>query len=215
MSNTDLLIAPCTYEAAKYAVEKWHYSGSMPVSKTVKYGAWENGIFIGAIIYSRGATFNIGSPYGLEQTQVCELTRMALNTHISPTSKILSATIRMFKKQQPGIRLIVSYADKDQGHIGTIYQATNWVYTGFWDGDSMPYMKIHGKTVHPRQVYSIYKTRSIEYVRGNIDPNAEFVRGIGKEKYLYPLDKQMRKQIAPLAKPYPKHDTILEINSAK
>lgn len=28
----------------------------------------------------------------------------------------------------------------------------------------------------------------------------------GKHKYLYPLDKAMRKQIAPLAQPYPKKD---------
>lgn len=28
----------------------------------------------------------------------------------------------------PGLRLVVSYADAGQGHVGTIYQATGWLY---------------------------------------------------------------------------------------
>lgn len=37
-----------------------------------------------------------------------------------------------------------------------------------------------------------------------MDPNAEAVMVPGKYRYLMPLDAEMRKQIAPLAKPYPK-----------
>ena len=34
--------------------------------------------------------------------------------------------------------------------------------------------------------------------------NAKRVMDMGKHKYLMPLDRKMRKQIAPLARPYPK-----------
>lgn len=29
-----------------------------------------------------------------------------------------------------GKEIVVSYAEIDQGHVGTVYQASNWLYTG-------------------------------------------------------------------------------------
>ena len=46
----------CTYKAAKYAVEHWHYSRRMPDPKCAKIGVWEDGHFIGAVIFSRGVS---------------------------------------------------------------------------------------------------------------------------------------------------------------
>jgi hypothetical protein len=40
--KVDLKVDFCSYEAAKYAVEHWHYSKTMPAGKTVKIGAWED-----------------------------------------------------------------------------------------------------------------------------------------------------------------------------
>jgi len=39
--------------------------------------------------------------------------------------------------------------------------------------------------------------------------NVEIVSDMGKHKYLMPLDRKMRKLIAPLAKPYPKKQELL------
>jgi len=44
----------CSHEAAKYAVEKWHYSRTMPVGKMVKIGVWEDSKFIGAVVFAQG-----------------------------------------------------------------------------------------------------------------------------------------------------------------
>ena len=38
--------------------------------------------------------------------------------------------LKQLKKDAPMVRLVVSYADCDQEHLGTIYQATNWIYEG-------------------------------------------------------------------------------------
>ena len=107
----ELLVAPCSYQAAKYAVEKWHYSGVMPAGKTVKWGVWEDKEFIGAVIFSFGANNHIGSPYGLTQIEVCELVRIALREHETPVSRIAGKAIDCQRKQSPGLRLLVSYAD--------------------------------------------------------------------------------------------------------
>lgn len=192
----DLRVDWCSYEAAKYAVEKWHYSRVMPAGKTVKIGAWEGGVYIGAVVFSWGANNHIGSPYGLNQTEVCELVRVALSDHKSPVSQIVTAALRLLQGQSPGLRLIVSYADPEQGHNGAIYQAMNWLYVG----SSCPQretLRTDGSVMHKRTAHSLYGT-----IKG-----LEASRVLWKHKYLYPLDRAMRKQIAPLAQPYPQRET--------
>lgn len=194
----------CTYDAAKYACKHWHYSGTVPAGKLVKVGVWESGKFVGAILFARGASDAIGKPYDLQQTEVCELVRVALRKHQAPVSRILAVALRMLAKSQPGLRLVVSYADPAENHHGGIYQATNWLYVG----DTKPDFAVidsHGKRWHSRMVStSGYKT-SFGVRKRTIKPS-EGTRVVlpGKHKYLYPLDESMRQQIAPLAKPYPK-----------
>jgi hypothetical protein len=197
----DLVVAPCSHEAAKYAVMKWHYSKAMPAGKLVKFGAWENGKFIGAVIFGRGATYDIGTPYGLKQTECIELVRVALSAHNSPVSQIVTKTIKAMQAEQPGLRLIVSYADSEQGHFGGIYQAMNWIYAGTGKGDFL--VLLNGKWVHRRNAHCALGTS-----KGL--PRKAYS---GRYKYLYPLDKAMRRQIEPLAKPYPKRADVGEIES--
>ena len=85
MQNTklDLKLDWASFEAAKYACEKWHYSKCMPTGKTVKIGVWEDGKYIGVVIYSYGANNNAAKSFNLEQSQCCELTRVALTKHQS------------------------------------------------------------------------------------------------------------------------------------
>lgn len=193
----------CSHKAAKYAVEHWHYSKTMPVGKTLKIGVWENEKFIGVIIYSRGSAPNIGKPFGLGQDECCELTRIALNTHETPVSKMMAVSFKFLKNNSPGLRLIISYADPQQGHHGGIYQATNWIYMG---ASKMNNIRLHGKIYHPKSLYGRYGTQAVPWLKKHVDPKAEWVTVPAKHKYLMPLDKKMRKQIQPLHKPYPKRD---------
>ena len=129
----------CSHKAAKYAVEHWHYSQCMPVGKLVKIGVWENNIFIGVVLFSRGANKNMLKPYGLRQIDGCELTRVALKEHISHVSRIISIALRLLKLKCKTMQLVVSYADTTQGHIGGIYQAGNWIYDFFSKTDQIRY----------------------------------------------------------------------------
>lgn len=197
----------CSHEAAKYAVEHWHYSKTMPVSKAVFIGVWENEKYIGCVIYSWGANPNMAKAYSLQMTECAELVRVALTNHIAPVSKIVSLSIKMIRKQSPGLRLLVSYADKRMGHIGAIYQAMNWIYTG----ETSPKKDLMlGDRLLQRRSYT-----GKNFGGGRLRPpqGAEWVDSPPKHRYLYPLDDAMRKQIEPLRKPYPKRGSG-EIDSA-
>jgi hypothetical protein len=190
-----------THEAAKYACVNWHYSGCLPVGKLVKVGAWENGKFIGVVLFGRGATPNLGSPYQLAQDECVELVRIALTKHISPVSQIAALAIKWLKKSNPKLRLIVSFADQSQGHHGGIYQAGNWIYNG--QGSPAKFYMINGRLTHPRSIGAKGLVQNISGAQ-KIDANATVVLVAGKHRYLMPLDAEMKKRILPLSKPYPK-----------
>lgn len=189
----------CSHKAAKYAVEHWHYSQRLPKSKLVKIGAWEHGQFIGVIIYSYGATPDLVKPYGLRMTQGCELTRVAFRGHEAPVSRMLAISLKMLKRANPGLRIVVSFADPGEDHHGGIYQATNWIYTGQSQGCYF-YRDRKGKLWHPRNV-SENLSLSGKMIRPS-ECTKEWKEG--KHRYLYPLDNDMRERIKPLAQPYPK-----------
>jgi hypothetical protein len=201
LSKVDLRIDWATHEAAKYACENWHYSGCVPKSKLSKVGAWENGKFVGVVIFGCGATPNLGKPYALEQNQCIELVRIALTKHQTPVSRIVRIANDWMHKANPGLRLIVSFADTSQGHHGGIYQAGNWIYTG--RGASARFYMIQGKLTHPRTLGLAGLIQNLEGAKKR-DPRATSVDVPGKHRYLMPLDAEMREKVLPLAKPYPK-----------
>lgn len=206
----DLLVAPCSYVAAKFAVMPWHYSRAMPAGKLVKLGVWEDGEFIGAVIFGRGACNELLTPYRISVTEGCELVRIALSNHSSFVTEIVSGAIKCLKSTSPGLRIIVSFADPRQGHTGSIYQAGNWIYFGWSQvGGTLEY-NVNGRWIHHRTMGSRY---------GAAGKKAADILGIEirkpqrKHGYLFPLDRAMRRQIEPLSQPYPKRADVGEMES--
>jgi len=209
----------CSRKAVVHACTNWHYSKTVPSGKLIPFGVWEDKSFRGVVIFSRGAGPQIGCPYDLKQTQVVELTRVAMQGHTTAVSRIVAIALRILRKTNPGLRLVVSYADSAQGHIGAIYQAGNWVYVG---PSVAQHFILNGRVTHSKSVKSKYekirrrllplwkagdkKARLILWLRKHVDPNAEIVKTPPKYKYLMPLDEAMRAQIEPLRKPHPKRD---------
>ena len=199
MSKPDLVVDWCSYKAAKYAVENWHYSGVMPVGKLVKVGIWEGGVFVGCVLFGRGANNHIGSPYDLPQTTVCELVRIAMDRHKSPVSQVTKRAIAMLRSASKKMRLIVSYADPRQHHLGIVYQAMNWLYVGTTKAQRFT-LGLGGKIIHKKSIHSM-RRRVSEFPKSPL---------MWKHKYLFPLDRAMRRQIEPLAKPYPKRADVVQ-----
>lgn len=206
MDKSALCIDWCTHQAAKFAVENWHYSKRMPMPPYVRVGAWEHGKFIGCAIFARGANMNIGKPYGLAATEVAELVRVALTKHDAPVSRVMAIAVRFLRRHSPGLRLLVSYADPSEGHHGGIYQACGWTYNGTSE-DSEQFLHM-GRWKHSREVRADSFGKS-----GGGSAKVEGWQSLprrkvpGKHRYLMPLDDAMRAQIAKLARPYPKRAT--------
>lgn len=203
-AKTLLKIDWATHKAAKYACLHWHYSKSMPVPPLFKLGAWESDKFIGAVIFSRGASSKLMKPYGLEIDQGCELTRVALTAHVNPVTRIISVCIRFLKKHNPGLKLIVSFADPYHDHHGGIYQGGNWIYTG-QSNASIQYIDKTGRKFHPRQV----SVKGYNIQQGDIRKTVKKkdctkIKMPGKHRYLMPLCDEIRPKIEKLRQPFPK-----------
>lgn len=190
MGKADLRVDWATHEAAKYACENWHYSGCLPSGKLVKIGVWEHRKFIGVVLFGRGASPFLGKKFQLSPDQCVELVRISLKQHSCPVSRIVKLALKMLKKTNPNLRLVVSFADPDKGHHGGVYQAGNWIFSG--DSGKTTELFLRGRWVHMRGGW---------YQKNENTPQRTMP---GKHRYLMPLDLDMRKQIEPLSKPYPK-----------
>jgi hypothetical protein len=178
----------------------------MPSGKMVKIGAWELGKYIGAVVFSRGTNQHIAKPFGLSQQSVVELTRVALSGHVTQVSRIVAIAIKTLCRNNPGLKLIVSFADTRMGHAGTIYQAGGWVYTGTGTDDKrcQAYRK-DGIVYQWRSVCADLGKKSIKRtISGAVSDGYEPLGFYPKHRYLMPLDAEMRARVLPLSKPYPK-----------
>lgn len=193
-------VAPCSVADARRAVLAWHYSRRMPVGRLVCHGVWEAERYVGAIIYGRGASPTLGQKYGLTSLQCCELVRIALaGGRSTPTSSILARSLRLLARDNPGLCLVVSFADPAQGHIGTLYQAANWYFDGATD--CSPHYFYRGRWCHVREVCSGAFGKGGAVVGLDALPQRTVP---GKLRYTYPLNRRMRALLKERAQPYPR-----------
>lgn len=171
----------------------------MPLPPLQCFGVWEDDAFIGAVLYGRGANMQIGKRYGLALTEACELVRVALREHRAAVSQIVAITLRMLRKHNPDLRLVVSFADPEQGHSGRIYQAGNWLYLG----ETAPTVQFfhEGRWKHTREVLggAFGGERKVADASGLVKRTRR-----PKHRYAYPFDRAMRAELLKLAEPYPK-----------
>jgi hypothetical protein len=186
-----LKLAWCSREAAAFAVTHWHYSHKMPVGKSNYIGVWEDGVFIGAVIFGRGNNYHMGEAFNLKQTEIIELTRIALTSHQAHVTRIMKIALLMIKQHNPTLRACLSYADQTQGHEGLIYHAGGWTYFGitqpithYTDGTR----KIHSRIVTPsgyaRQFGRMTKVHSSKILTKQEEP--------GKHKFIWFFNRKER-----------------------
>jgi len=187
-----------SFKAIKYACLNFHYSKVVP-AQYIGYSVFNNNNeWCGVILFGGGASANMGKPYKLNYGQYLELTRMALNGKQESTSKAMSIAMKLIKKDNPTVKLLISYSDKGQNHFGTIYQATNWVFVGENESSGKDYF-YQGKWRHDRTLN--------EYSKSFLS-KLETRKRSGKRKYIYPLDKKLIDLCNLLKKPYPKKITL-------
>lgn len=189
-------ITKAAAKAVNYACKHFHYSKSVPA---VQYGYNvynANDEWCGVILYGGGANNNLAKSFDMNAGEVLELVRVALNGKQEQTSKAVALSLKMLHKENPLCKIVVSYSDHRQKHIGTIYQATNWIYLGIVETSDTQYF-YNGKWTHERSINSRPN-------RAELKAKLPKRENSNKFKYVYCFDKEQKQKYQKLAMPYPK-----------
>jgi hypothetical protein len=113
-------------EAEPWLLIRHYAKRRCPISYA--FGAYRSGELIGVVTYGTPASSPLREGLaGKEWSEsVLELNRLCCVNEKNIASRLVGKSLRMLPKPS----LVVSYADTAQGHIGYIYQATNFIYTG-------------------------------------------------------------------------------------
>jgi hypothetical protein len=126
-SYDSLVVRSIPAKDAKPFILVRHYAKRMcPISYA--FGAYRGQDLIGVVTYGTPASAPLrGGVCGAEWAdKVIELNRLCCENSKNVASCLVGRSLRMLPKPS----VVVSYADTEQGHVGYIYQATNFLYTG-------------------------------------------------------------------------------------
>lgn len=131
-------VAPIPEATAKAFVTGHHYSGTYPAARR-RYGLYEGGALVGVAVYSQPVNDRALRPFTRESA--VEFGRLVLLDRVLANAETWFIARCHALLRVDGFGAVVSFSDPvartDRGgavvfpgHIGTIYQASNAVYTG-------------------------------------------------------------------------------------
>jgi hypothetical protein len=193
-------------ETYPWLLEK-HYAKRIP-QIMFAFGLYEEDKLMGVVTYGIPASPSLcmgicGKEYS---DKVLELNRVCLqNNDKNQASFLVSNSIKLLPKPS----IVVSYADTGQGHVGYVYQATNFIYTGLsanrvdWTVKGLEHK--HSKTLSDGM--------TLESIKEKYGDNFYYTERSRKHRYIYfHGDKRQKKLMNQLLKyktePYPKGDSL-------
>ena len=223
---------------AKTLIEKHHYTHKWTLC-TVAYGVYykhypETSFFggydsklIGVLVYGNAVGRNASTSISplLTNNNVLELTRLWIEDGYGKNieSYCIAESIRLLNHDYPNIKCILSYADSEAGHCGTIYQATGFIYQGdnYVDIALMPNYSVslsgppHCDWIHSRSVYARWKTHSVDKLKERIGRTFWRKRESGKHRYIKFIsnkieNKKLVKSLKHKVLPYLKNTSFVE-----
>ena len=127
-SDPSYQVVPISRQETVPFIMDIHYAHRMPpISHS--FGLTRNDELLGIVTYGKPASRTLCSGVcGPEWTdKVIELNRLCLlNNEQNEASRLVGGSLKLLPKPT----IVVSYADTGQDHLGVIYQATNFLYTG-------------------------------------------------------------------------------------
>lgn len=193
-------------KTAEKIILEYEWLGDMAI--TNKYYGIFFGNYCGGVICinTNGNAAHCGKFYGIESSQVSYFARgaCAFWTPTGSASKLLAFALKMEKER--GALVAVAYADNDAGEYGTVYQASNWIFTGYTQPEPQ-YVK-NNKIIDSRQWKGNY-AKDKTYKNRLLSDGWKLQYGNKKGRYVYILasGKQYDKiynKIKKLIAPYPK-----------
>lgn len=124
----DYSILPIDRKIAQTLVVEKHYlHRKAPCSFAL--GLFFSAALVGVALYGTPSNRNLraGICGPAEQFNVIELTRLWISDSVPKNGEsfLIRHSLKFVDKE-----IVVSYADPSAGHIGTVYQAAGWIYTG-------------------------------------------------------------------------------------
>jgi hypothetical protein len=171
------------------------------------FGLVENSTdkIVGVVIYGTpsSSTLRSGICGTEEKNNVIELTRLWIEdgTPRNSESFLIGNTLSKVDKE-----IVVSYAEIEQGHLGIVYQATNWIYTGL--SAKRTNWTIKGVNKHCQTIADKYSASELREIYGEDFKSVERPR---KHRYVFfnTKSKKRRKELMDKLKyktlPYPKN----------
>lgn len=217
MDIKDIYIKEIDSKLANRLICENHYSATVP--KGVKFHL---GIFIDETLYGV-AQFGFGiMPQktcqwvkGTTKDEYLELNRLWISDKLGKNaeSNSISKCIKYVKEKKPELKWIISFADGMMGKVGTIYQATNFIYTGFRK-DGGIWMTKEGQRIHSISLWHKHKTINRGELEKIYGKPLYKVFG-GQHRYFYFYDKALIKELQVDILPYPKGDKLKDYLNIK
>jgi len=151
----------------------------------------EDDNMVGAMFYGRMAMHNQWKKFAEVATDVIELRRLVCidDTPKNTESYFIGATLRMMRKEWNPNGVVVSYADKEYGHSGIIYKASNFKQTAITAGAKV--IIFEGKRYHDKAIRTKYKGELKPFAKrlklALEEGRATYKHTAGKITYIYKL----------------------------
>ena len=202
-----LRVLPVPFRVAKALLVREHSLHSMPGGTRLSFGILLGNRTAGAITFGVGPMEAHSLIAGAGLDDIVTLTRFWLSDDLPPNSetRVLAVTLRALRRHTK-LKAVLSYADPSRGHVGTIYQAGGWLYTGLSQATPL-YDLGDGRPRHGRTLGHALGTHSIAHLRSRGVP-VRLVPQAAKHRYVYLLDQTSRVRLTVPVLPYPKKDQV-------
>jgi len=200
-----LQLIPISHIEAKNLLVGHHYLRSFPGGTKLCFGVLMSNRLLGALTLGVGPFLGYKIVSDANPDDVVTLTRFWLSDELpsNSESKVLGLALRALKKDTC-LKFVLAYSDPSAGHLGTIYQASNWLYIGL--SSATPLYDIgDGVLHHSRTLAHQLGTHSIRYLTSN-GINVKLVPQLPKHRYVYFLDKSWSARLTVPILPYPKKE---------
>jgi len=181
-----------TRQEVRDFIETWHYSKSINgCIADFCYALIDNdGEMKGAMFYGRMAMTNQWKRFGDSESEVIELRRLCCvdETPKNAESFFIGRSLKLLRKEW-GKGLVVSYADKEYGHGGVIYKASN--FKQLEDIKGAKVIMYEDRRYHDKTIRTKYKGELKPFAKRIKDAlecgDAYYKNTAGKCTYVYQL----------------------------
>ena len=198
-----LRVAPIGHTTAKAILVRHHYMHSLPGGTKLTFGVFLGSRLLGALTFGVGPMNAHRLVEGATGDDCLTLTRLWLSDELprNSESRVLGIVLRALQRHTSA-KFLLTYADPAQGHAGTIYQATNWLYIGL--SQAMPLYDLgDGRLQQSRSLAHAFGTHSVRYFKRH-GVEIAVIPQAPKHRYVHFLDPSWRARLHILALPYPK-----------